>query len=405
MRPTRLTLALVAALAVTLLAGSVVLSAPASAETAASATLTLTPAQNTAATRAEATYAALQRYFAVGDGTGLVREQFPVAVGDNPYSYEWPFSQVHVAALDLTGMPGARGAAHQGELTVRKAGQEQYWNAAGGLTGKPGYASGVLPPNGTGGDFFYDDNEWVGLADMQTFLASDDAASLRRAKQIFRLVVSGWDTDPTHAKPGGVFWTQASWSTDRNTVSNMPGAELGLRLYQVTHDPYYLSWATKMYDWTNRWLQRPDGLYADHLALDGTVEPTVWSYNQGVPVGVNVLFHEITHDPKYLVEAQRIATASMSYFVAQGRLDSQPAPFNAIFFKNLLLLDAATGSTQHRRAMADYADRLWRTVRNPATGLFSFSTPPGTTQAIEQAAMAQIYAVLAWSPSRWNILY
>ena len=200
MRPTRFTLALVTALAVTLPAGSVVLAPPASAVTS-----TITAAQATAAARAEATYAALQGYFAVGDGTGLMREQFPAAVGDNPYSYEWPFSQVHVAALDLTGMPGARGAAHQADLTVRKAGQEQYWNAAGGTTGKPGYASGVVPPHGTGGDLFYDDNEWVGLADVQTFLASDDATSLRRAQQIFRLVVSGWDTDPTHAKPGGVF--------------------------------------------------------------------------------------------------------------------------------------------------------------------------------------------------------
>jgi predicted alpha-1,6-mannanase (GH76 family) len=108
-----------------------------------------------------------------------------------------------------------------------------------------------MPPYGNGGDFFYDDNEWVGLFDVQRFLMTGDRTALTRAEQIFELVKSGWDTDASHAAPGGVFWTQATWSHDRNTVSNMPGAELGLRLYQLTRQPSYLDWSRRMYDWTN----------------------------------------------------------------------------------------------------------------------------------------------------------
>ncbi|WP_203656342.1 glycoside hydrolase family 76 protein [Actinocatenispora rupis] len=356
------------------------------------------------AARAAASYRALEAYLAVPDGSGLYHERYPVQPGDNVYSYEWPYSQVRGAALDLTGMPGALGARYGDDLAARDTGQERYWLESGGTTGKPGYASYPVAPYGGGGDFFYDDNEWVGLFDVQRYLASGDRAALGRARQIFDLVVSGWDTDPSHADPGGVFWTQATWSHDRNTVSNMPGAELGLRLYQITGQRSYLDWSRRMVDWTNAHLLGPDGLYWDHVDLAGTVEKTYWSYNQGVPVGVDVLLYQATHDRAYLAAAQRTASAAYDHYVTGGRLADQPPYFNAIFFKNLLLLESVTGGHTYRDAMRAYADSVWTAQRDPATGLFRFDADGGT-QAIQQAAMVQIYAVLAWSPSRYELLY
>jgi len=351
--------------------------------------------------RAASAYAALLRYLAVNDGSQLFHERYPVQAGDNPYSYEWPFSQVHGATLDLTGLPGHR---YDRDLGARLVGQERYWNQAGGTTSLPGYASYVMPPYGNGGDFFYDDNEWVGLFDVQRFLMTGDRTALTRAKQIFELVKSGWDTDASHAAPGGVFWTQATWSHDRNTVSNMPGAELGLRLYQLTRQPSYLDWSRRMYDWTNTYLLSPDNLYWDHLDLTGTIEKTFWSYNQGVPVGVNVLLYQTTHNKVYLQRAQQIAAAAYTYYVTGGRLDAQPPFFNSIFFKNLLLLESVTGGHEYRDAMSAYADRMWSTKRDAGTGLFRFNAD-GSTEAIQQAAMIQIFAVLAWSPARYPVLY
>ncbi len=358
------------------------------------------PAQ-TAVDRAAASYSALEQFFAAGHG--LYHEQYPVEPGDNAYSYEWPFSQAHVAALDLAGMPGRLGRQHRPELRQNDAAQVLYWSTAG-TTGRPGFASGVEPPYGTGGDFFYDDNEWVGLQDVQHWLFFHDRRSLRQAARIFALVVSGWDRDPAHPDPGGVFWTQANWSNDRNTVSNMPGAELGLRLYQVTGDRSYLRWAMRMYEWTNTHLQSPDGLYWDHVDLQGTIEKTFWTYNQGVPVGVNVLLYEVTGQPRYLREAERIATAGLHYF-GGDRLDAQPPYFNSIWFKNLLLLQSVTHDPRYRRAMGAYAERMWTMHRDPATGLFHFRTGDAHTQLIEQAAMTQLYAVLAWSRADYRRLY
>lgn len=373
-------------LAVTLVAGN------------ASAATPSTAAQE----RAVSAYQALQRYLYVTDGSSLYHERYPVQSGDNAYSYEWPFSQAHVATLDLTGMPG--GAAFGNALADRSVGQERYWHPEGGTTGVPGYDSYARPPYGGGGDMFYDDNEWVGLAKVQQYLMTHDTKALARAKQIFTLVESGWDTDASHPDPGGVFWTQATWSHDRNTVSNMPGAELGLRLYQVTHDRSYLDWSLRMYDWTNTYMLSPDNLYWDHVDLQGNVNTVYWSYNQGVPVGVNVLLFQATHDKTYLRRAETVASAAYDWFVTGGRLMGQPIYFNSIFFKNLLLLESVTGGHRYRDTMRAYADAVWSDHRDASTGLVHFDAD-GSTEAIQQAALVQLYAVLAWPPSRLPLLY
>ncbi len=358
------------------------------------------PSSSRSLYRARTTYDALKKYFDTADGTGLVREQYPSAAEDRPYSYEWPLSQVHVAALDLA----AADRRYAPALAIRARAQELFWNAGGGTTGLPGYDSYPVAPHGGGGDMFYDDNEWVGLAKCQLHLQTGDRSALRRAQEIFALVESGWDTDPDHPAPGGVFWTQADWSRDRNTVSNMPGAQLGARLYQITGRSRYLESSLRFYDWTNTHLRTPEGLYWDNVDLTGEIDRTVWSYNQGVPVGVGVLLYEATRDRRYLSQARRTAEAAYRRYVTDGRLLTQPVFFNSIFFKNLLLLESVTGGSVYRRAMADYADQIWSEQRDATTGLMHFDDS-GTTQAIEQAAAVQIFAVLAWPRALWHTLY
>ncbi|CAM3674461.1 glycoside hydrolase family 76 protein [Isoptericola cucumis] len=359
--------------------------------------------QRTQVQRAVAGYEAMQEHLYVDDGSGLYRERYPSGADDRPYSYEWPFSQAHVATLDLTGMPGRTGREFVDDLADRSVGQERFWNSDGGTTGLPAYDSYARAPYGDGGDIFYDDNEWVALAKVQQHLATGDAAALERAREIFELVVSGWDTDPSHPAPGGVFWTQAEWSTDRNTVSTMPGAQLATRLYMITGEERYLRWAERMVEWTDEHLLAPNGLYWDNIKLDGSIDRTQWSYNQGVPVGTFTLLYEATGEERYLAKAEAVAEASYRFYVTEERLAGQPMFFNSIWFKNLLLLESVTGTTTYRQAMADYADRQWREARDPATGLFNAGDEH--TELLEQAAMVQIYATLAWPRDRASILY
>lgn len=354
---------------------------------------------------AEELLAATRTHFGKDDGTGLYQETYPAHSPDGKHADEWPFSQVHIGVLDLSNVPGA-GSRYREALAAHQAAQRLYWIERS-TTGLPGYASRVGPPHGRGGDLYYDDNDWVGLAAIQHWLIHKDAESLELAKKIFALVRIAWDDNPKHPSPGGLFWSQQPGNFDRNTVSNMPAAQLGVRLYQATGDKAYLTDALRFHGWANGALQRPDGLYLDHLDLAGKVDTRIFSYNQGVPIGVNVLLYQATGEAKYLAEARRIAEASFDHFVTQKRLDRHSIPFNAIWFKNLLLLESVAGGTRYRDAMRDYAARMWRDCRDPKTGLFirQDGRHRGEIHLIDQGAMLQILSVLAWDPKDYGKLY
>jgi uncharacterized protein YyaL (SSP411 family) len=364
------------------------------ADSSASAT-----ARGRYAQRARQTYAALQRYF-YDPTTSLYLEEYP-RQGGNPWSYVWPFSQAMIATQVMAGIPGL-GRQYVDDVADRYTALEAYWNPG---AEPPGYDSYVRPPLGHGGDIFYDDNEWNALGFIQRHYMTPggDQAALRRAAEIFDLVVYGWDTDPTHPCPGGVFWTQATWSNDRNTCSNAPGAEVGFHLYLATRDEYYLDWAFKMYEWVRSYMLAPNGLYWDHVDLAGTIEKTQWSYNQGTMIGAGVLAYRATGDPTYLDHAQDTATKALAFYAENERYFDQPARFHAIFFANLLQLSVYRPDPAYRKAMTWYADEAYRRYRDHATGLYRFEGERPVT-LLEQSGMVRIEGMLAWLPRDYQSL-
>jgi len=351
------------------------------------------------ADRAAAAYQAQQRYFYVANGSSLYRETYPNS--GNPYSYLWAFSQAMAATLDLYGISKV---SSRDVLDRARTGLGRYWN---GASVPPGYASYPLRPYGNGGDKFYDDEAWIGLNLVRTYRLVGDATSLAQARKVFTLLVSGWDTNPADPYPGGVYWTQAPWSRDRNTVSTAPSAELGFRLYQLTGDPTYRDWATRMYDWVNTTLQDPaDGLYWDHVDAAGVIETTKWSYNQGTMIGASLLAYQVTSAVEYLARAEAVATAALAYYGSIGYLGQDPA-FNAIYFRNLLALAGVTKNATLRSAittaMQGYADTAWQTNRT-TNNLFAFPAGSSPVSLLNQAALTQIYAGLAWNPANYDKL-
>ena len=345
---------------------------------------------NEYAHRAEISYQAMQSNF-YDAGTGFYLEQYPYLDG-NRYSYVWPFSQAMVATQTMAGIPGNRPAFRR-QVVDRFNALEAYWNSE---TDPVGYDSYLRPPNGGGGDKFYDDNEWIALSFLlrNNQARGHDVAAVAKAKQIFDLIVYGWDTDASHPCPGGVFWTQATWSQDRNTVSNAPGAEIGGRLYLLTGQKSYLDWAIKMYDWVRSCLLAPNGLYWDHVDLAGNIEKTQWSYNQGVMIGAGALLYQATGDHDYLDQASDTAKIALDFYATHDTYFSQPAEFHAIFFANLLRLSTLRPDKAFRRAAQRYADEARSRYQDRATGLYHFDDNP--VPLLHQAGMIRIEAMLAW---------
>jgi hypothetical protein len=349
-----------AAAAIGIAAAAVVLLWPAAADS-----------EDANALRAVASYSALERSFALGPG-GLLRERS----GSAGVARAWPFSQALAATISMVNVRDA----YRGDVRRRLRALERY-RTSGGYAATAG-----------GGALFYDDNEWLGIELTRWHTLSGDRAALARAERLFDLVVSGWDADPGHACPGGVFWTRARGVDDRGTVSTANGARLGLRLYALTGKRRYIDWSERMYNWVVACMRAPNGLFWDHIAFDGTRDEKHWSYNQGAMIGVNVFFYRLTGDTAFLDRAREVAATSLELF-ERTPTRAEPPEFLAIFFHNLMLLYAVDRDPRYREAAQDYADAVWTQARDPRSGLFRFGAGP--VQLLEQSAMVQIYALLA----------
>jgi predicted alpha-1,6-mannanase (GH76 family) len=256
----------------------------------------------------------------------------------------------------------------------------------------PAYQSAVAPPLGPGGSTYYDDNAWVGLNLIHAYVLTSNSSYLTLAQSEFNFALSGWDTSATDTCPGGVFWEDVAGS-QRNATANAANAELGLELNRITRNASDLAWATNMYQWAVSCLGTSSGLYNDHVNANGTLNTTIWSYNQGVMVGAGVLLYQATGNNAYLSQAQQTAAAAVAYFGNGTTLINQGTAFNAIYFRNLLLLNQVAPNSAYASEAQSFASYMW-TQRQSGTGLFNPQYGVNGT-----APMVEIYSLLAGSPA------
>jgi hypothetical protein len=400
-------------------------------------TQTPTSTQQEDADHAIATYAAMQQYFYApnvypGDTSSLYVEDYPPSEGGNRYSYLWPFSRALVGTIALAGIPPSvdGGLEYQADVNDRLTGLSHYWD---GAANPPGYDSYVTAPFGGGGDKYYDDQGWVGLALAQDYRLTQNASALSDAKNVFSFVYpGGWDGNSGEFDPGGTFWVQQGaglglTNHERTATSNAPNAELGFRLEQL--DPSdratYETGSMMMYGWVNHYLYNVDSNPTDPDAPNPNYEPskpalvfdkvtegrvgkTLWAYNQGAMIAANVTAYQDTGETDYLVNAEALANASLDYFTEADYLDTQPAAFVAIYFRGLLVLYAATGENTLRakilQAAQIYAEDAWNNYRN-GQNLFHLPSSPGSSyRLLDQGALLELYAALAWEPSDYDML-
>jgi uncharacterized protein YyaL (SSP411 family) len=343
--------------------------------------------------RARALQTLILQDFQTSDGH--LTELYPSASAD-VYATLWPVSQFEVAQLYAARLPG------ETRRPATLAAFEPYWDAA---VYPPGYSASVVDPSATVNRKFFDDNAWIGLALLQNYHLTNDSAALQRARQVFDFTTSGWDTDPTHADPGGVWWSQQMPNPrfiHRNTISTAASSALALQLYFSSggSDSNLLEWGRAMNNWVEMYLRGDNGLFGDHVDLSGQVDMGQLTYNQGIMVETDVLLYQATHDSAYLANARAVADTSLQVFGPD--FNQQPA-YNAVFFRGLLLLESQTGDHRYQAAIQSYADQVWDTLRDPATGLLNFVYGRNRTiephRLVDQAAMLQIYTLLALGPA------
>jgi hypothetical protein len=355
--------------------------------------------------RALIAFEAMQKAYYIS-GSGLYEGE--------PFSFLWPFSQALAATVTMSHLNGVStipglAATLQRELNARLIGLRSYLDTdnsgapEGSFTSTLAAFDGtVAPPTGPGGTKYYDDNEWVGIELMRVYESTHSTSALGVAEGIMAFVMAGWQTTNPEGEElacaGGVPFSNAIENTERNTVTDGPGAELALQLYRVTGNATYLQFAEQAYNWVRTCLLSENGLYADHIGPHGAVAQTYWSYNQGSMIGAGVLLYQATHNSAYLYQARQTAATALAYFTPE-RLGGENPFFVAVYFRNMLYLDSVTHDPPGSKLAQPYVDYAWQHLRL-SNDVFVFGSPP-SGQLLVQSAITQIYGLLSSSPSTY----
>jgi hypothetical protein len=349
-------------------------------------TAAASPTSTTDLGRARTLEASLDHAFSVR-GTPLLAGTAP-PLGVRPYSLVWPFSQALAASLDLARAEGG-GSDEQARVSSMLGALQRYWSTSPPVAG---YAELPVEPRGSR---YYDDNSWLGLALLDAAGVLRQPALETKAQAALRFVESGWDTRTQVPCPGGVFFVETRSDTYRAATSTAPAAELAAELFRATRDRADLAFAERAYSWMQRCLRGANGLYADHIDTDGTVQPTDWSYNQGSMIAAGVQLWRATGRRRYLDDA--VATAHRLLAFARTPPAREPIYLMAIMFDDLRQLDAASDVPGLRAAAQRYADGIWSHDRNPHSNLVAFKRRHFSL-LLEQAAAVRLYADLALWP-------
>lgn len=240
--------------------------------------------------------------------------------------------------------------------------------------GAGGYDASAYPPKP---DRYYDDNAWIALAMLEAHELTGDAAHLARARAALDFALGGEDG----TLGGGVWWHEQRKSS-KHACSTAPTIVACLRFYRRTGEQAYLDAAERLTGWINQALLDPsDGLYFDHVRLDGALDRTKFSYNTALMIAADCAWFDQTGDVTHLRRARRAAASAVRFWVIRRPGETRGAIRDDAAFASLLaeaLLDL------YRRD----GDARWRSAAVEAAGFVASrnADPSG------------------WHPSKWDAL-
>ena len=299
-------------------------------------------------------------------------------VQEKPHSYLWPVCALIQAANEMEVLDPSKPVMERVDAAIA-----QYYNTE---SPAPGYQAYVTREKRDAR--FYDDNQWIAIAWLDAYNRTRERNYLDKAREIYTFMMTGYDT----VSGGGLYWKEGDLST-KNTCSNGPGILVALQLYRITGEPAYLKVAEELYDWTNRHLRSPEGVYYDAIKLPGLkIDSATYTYNTGTMLQSSVLFYTITGDENYLQEARTIAAAAKSHFYTK-RKNRLPGNywFNAVMLRGYLELYRVDKDAGILTFIIDDAERVWEEERDAGNLLGRHAKK----SLLDQAGMLEIYARLA----------
>ncbi|MCB0916502.1 MAG: hypothetical protein KDC23_12485 [Actinobacteria bacterium] len=276
----------------------------------------------------------------------------------------WPLSQVLwcASAVEATG------------VAPDTPDTETLWQALAWFRSGDAYLD-----NRPRGRRYYDDNAWIGLVAAQQGLATGEPRWWSRAATVAMFVERG--SEPN----GGVRWVEGG-----DTINACSTGAAGLLFAVVAEHASGLAPGVRQrfrakaqaaHEFLTTALLRSDGLIADHVRSDGSVEPSVWAYNQGLAARLS----HLVGDPG---TAERLIDAGRRGLPPDA-LDRQPAVFSCIWWRTLLALHAPSAAA----GAVDFLEHAWKSGRDSA-GWFTEVTRYDEGVLIDHASITGLMAAV-----------
>ncbi|MDD7884496.1 glycoside hydrolase family 76 protein [Flavivirga sp. 57AJ16] len=175
-----------------------------------------------------------------------------------------------------------------------------------------GYFSAAnLDGSNAGGDKYVDDNSISGVTYLDcynTTTGTQQQQYLNSATAIANfLMTSGiWD----YTFNGGFWWNDGAKNVAPNvkpTQTNALAMQLFIRLYGITGQPYYLSWADSIKNWLEtEMFDTSDGLFIWQIEPNGVKRYEKFTYDNAIMIEAYLNYYQVTGDNSYLNKAQNL---------------------------------------------------------------------------------------------------
>ncbi len=230
---------------------------------------------------------------------------------------------------------------------------------------------------------FYDDMEWLALASLRAFDATNDETYRKATLTLWTDIKTGWNDQ----QGGGIAWRKSQPSY-KNTPANAPAAILAARLYERFGDPADLEWSRRIYAWQRQNLIDPiTGFVWDgrNRNGDGGIDKDwEFTYCQGAFIGAGVELYRATGERRYLRDAERTARAAKDRLTdpatgivreeSDSDAEGDAGLFKGIYVRYLaeLVLEDPP-QAEMTELLSTNADRLWQDGKAADGALFSHS--------------------------------
>ena len=183
---------------------------------------------------------------------------------------------------------------------------------------------------------YYDDMEWLALASLRGYEATQDADYLAVANTLWTDIKTGLNSN----QGGGIAWRKQQLDY-KNTPANAPAIIFACRLYRLNKNAADLTLAKDIYTWMKATLVDPStGIIWDGINgnRDGQISKNKFTYNQGVYMGAALELYKVTKDASYLADAVRNASATIvDTDISPGGLLKSEGQGDGGLFKGILV--------------------------------------------------------------------